>query len=67
MAPEKRFMGLSQVFHGIFMKLHLVLKGNRTISIVNGTEGYQTIKVSFGSLFKEINSLIDSARSRPQH
>ena len=37
-------------------------KGNRTIGIVNGTEGYQTIKVSFGSLFKEINSLIDSAK-----
>ena len=36
-------------------------KGNRTIGVVNGTEGYQTIKVSFGSLFKEINSLIDSA------
>ena len=37
-------------------------KGNRTVGIVNGTEGYQTIKVSFGSLFKEINSLIDSAK-----
>ena len=37
-------------------------KGNRTIGIVNGTEGYQTIKVSFGSLFKEINSLIESAK-----
>jgi len=37
-------------------------KGNRTIGIVNGAEGYQTIKVSFGSLFKEINSLIDSAK-----
>ena len=33
-------------------------KGNRTIGIVNGTEGYQTIKVSFGSLF----CLIDSAK-----
>ena len=32
-------------------------KGNRTIGIFNGTEGYQTIQVSFGS----INSLIDSA------
>ena len=50
-----RFMGLSQVFHGNFF------------GIVDGTEGYQIIKVSFGSLFKEINSLIDSARSRPQH
>ena len=37
-------------------------KENRTIGIVNGTEGYQTIKVSFGSLFKEINSLIDSGK-----
>ena len=37
-------------------------KGNRNIGIVNGTEGCQTIKVSFGSLFKEINSLIDSAK-----
>ena len=37
-------------------------KGNRTIGIVSGTEGYQTIKVSFGSLFKEINSLIDSGK-----
>ena len=37
-------------------------KGNRTIGIVNGTERYQTIKVSFGSLFTEINSLIDSAK-----
>ena len=25
MAPENRFMGLSRVFHGIFMKLHLVV------------------------------------------
>ena len=32
-------------------------KGNRTIGIVN-----QTIRVSFGSLFKEINSLIDLAK-----
>ena len=30
-------------------------KGNRTIGIVNGTEGYQTVKVS-------INSLIDSGK-----
>ena len=37
-------------------------KGNRTIGIVNGTEGYQTIKVSFASLIKEINSLIESAK-----
>ena len=27
MDPEKRFTGLSQVFHGIFMKLHLVVIG----------------------------------------
>ena len=25
--PEKRFMGLSQAFHWIFMKLHLVTVG----------------------------------------
>ena len=37
-------------------------KGNKTVGIVSGTEGYQTIKVSFGSLFKEINSLIESAK-----
>lgn len=37
-------------------------KGNRTIGIVNGSEGYQTIKESFESLFKEINGLIATGK-----
>jgi len=36
-----------------------VMSAKRNSTIVTGTEGYQTIKVSFGSLFNEINSLID--------
>lgn len=32
-------------------------KGNRTIAIVNGSEGYETIKEAFGSIFEEINMI----------
>ena len=37
-------------------------KGNGNVGIVIGTEVYQTMKVLFGSLFNEINSLIDLAK-----
>ena len=33
-------------------------KGNRTIAVVNGTEDFDTLKNSFGSIFTEINTLI---------
>ena len=58
---------LTQNLDVIFLSLSILqtsesvmsAKRNRTIGIVTGTEGYQTIKVSFGSLLNEINSLID--------
>ena len=34
-------------------------KGNHTIAIVNGTEKYETLEVSFKNVFSEINSLIE--------
>ena len=37
-------------------------KGNRTIAVVNASEGYQTLKESFGGIFGEINQLIASGK-----
>ena len=34
-------------------------KGNHTIAVVNGSEKYETLQVSFKTTFSEINSLID--------
>ena len=37
-------------------------KGNRTIAVVNASEGYQTLKESFGEIFEEINQLVASVK-----
>ena len=34
-------------------------KGNHTIAVVNGSEKYETLQVSFKTTFSEIDSLID--------
>ena len=37
-------------------------KGNRTIAVVNASEGYQTLKESFGGIFEDINQLTASGK-----
>ena len=34
-------------------------KGNHTIAVVNGSEKYETLQISFKNTFSELNSLID--------
>ena len=37
----------------------LSARGNHTIAVVNGTEKYETLQVSFKNAFSEINYLIE--------
>ena len=57
MAPEKRFMGLSRVFHGIFMKLHLVVVSSPVISNGNRTKWSPILSV----IIRVITKLDDHA------
>ena len=40
----------------------MAAKGNHTIAVVKGKEDYNTLRQSFGDIFKEINSLISKKK-----
>lgn len=37
--------------------------GNHTITIIKGSESYNTLKESFGTVFNEINKLIEDEQA----